>query len=53
MEIIFVLRCKKKWKDKKIISTIGRRRAIPNFSVLIPTEADMISAYSLQTAFAP
>ena len=52
MEIIFVLRRKKRWKDEKIISTIGRIREIPNFSVLIPTEADMISAYSIQTAFA-
>ena len=51
MEIIFVLRRKKRWKDKKIISTIGRIREIPNFSVLIPTEADMISAYSIQTVF--
>lgn len=49
MEIIFVLRRKKRWKDEKIISTIGRIREIPNFSVLIPTEADMISAYSIQT----
>ena len=48
MEIIFVLRRKKRWKDEKIISTIGRIREIPNFSVLIPTEADMISAYSIQ-----
>jgi len=52
MEIIFVLRRKKRWKDEKIISTIGRIREIPNFSVLIPTEADMISAYSIQTVFA-
>ncbi len=51
MEIIFVLRRKKKWKDERIISTIGRIRGIPNFSVLIPTEADGISAYSLQTVF--
>lgn len=49
MEIIFVLRRKKRWKDEKKISTIGRIREIPNFSVLIPTEADMISAYSIQT----
>ena len=52
MEIIFVLRRKKRWKDEKIISTIGRIREIPNFGVLIPTEADMISAYSIQTVFA-
>jgi len=52
MEIIFVLRRKKRWKDEKIISTIGRIREIPNFSVLIPTEADMISAYSIQTVYA-
>ena len=52
MEIIFVLRRKKRWKDEKIISTIGRIREIPSFSVLIPTEADMISAYSIQTVFA-
>jgi len=51
MEIIFVLRRKKRWKDEEIISTIGRVREIPNFSVLIPTEADMISAYSIQTVF--
>jgi len=51
MEIIFVLRRKKRWKDEEIISTIGRIREIPNFSVLIPTEADMISAYSIQTVF--
>gem|GEM_PF-3482769 len=51
MEIIFVLRRKKKWKDEKIISTIGRMREIPSFNVLIPTEADMISAYSTQTDF--
>ena len=51
MEIIFVLRRKKKWKDDKIISTIGMIRKIPNFSVLIPTEADMISAYNLQSVF--
>jgi len=49
MEIIFVLRRKKRWKDEEIISTIGRIREIPNFSVLIPTEADTISAYSIQT----
>ena len=52
MEIIFVLRRKKRWKDEKIISTIGRIREIPNFSVLIPTEADMITAYSIQTVYA-
>lgn len=27
---------------------MGRIRDIPNFSVLIPTEADMISAYNIQ-----
>jgi len=51
MEIIFVLRRRKRWKDEKTISTIGRIREISNFSVLIPTEADMISAYSIQTVF--
>lgn len=51
MEIIFVLRRKKRWKDENIISTIGRVQEIPNFDVLIPTEADMISAYTIQTTF--
>ncbi len=49
MEIIFVLRRKKKWKDEKKISATGKISDIPHFSVLIPTESDMISAYSPQT----
>ena len=51
MEIIFVLRRKKKWRDEKIISAIGKIQEIPNFNVLIPTEADIISAYTIQTTF--
>jgi len=51
MEIVFVLRRKKKWSDKEIVSTMGRIQEIPNFNVLIPTEADVISAYSIQSAF--
>lgn len=49
MELTFVLKRKKKWKDESIVSKIGRIREIPNFSILIPTETDMISAYNLQT----
>ena len=51
MEIIFVLRRKKKWKDEEIISKVGMIQEMSNFAVLIPTESDMISAYNLQTVF--
>mgnify|MGYP000722277657 CR=1 FL=1 len=51
MEIIFVLRRKKKWKDEEIISKVGMIQEMQNFAVLIPTEADIISAYNLQTVF--
>jgi len=49
MEIVFVLRRKKRWSDKEIVSTMGRIQEIPNFNVLIPTEGDVISAYSIQS----
>ncbi len=51
MEIIFVLRRKKRWRDDDIVSRVGMVQEMPNFAVLIPTEADMIAAYNLQTVF--
>ncbi len=51
MEIIFVLRRKKKWKDEDIVSRVGMIQEMPGFAILIPTEADMIAAYNLQTVF--
>ncbi len=51
MEITFVLRRKKKWKDEDIVPKVGMIQEMPNFAVLIPTEADIIAAYNLQTLF--
>ncbi len=51
MEIIFVLRRKKRWRDEDIVSRVGMIQEMPDFVILIPTEADMIAAYNLQTVF--
>ena len=51
MEIIFVLRRKKRWRDEDIVSRVGMIQEMPGFAILIPTESDMIAAYNLQTVF--
>jgi len=51
MEIIFVLRRKKRWGERDIVSAISKLQRIPNLTVLVPTEADVIVAYNLQSTF--
>ncbi len=51
MEIIFVLRRNKKWKDEGIISKVGMIQEMQGFEILIPTETDIIAAYNFQTVF--
>ncbi|MEM2607594.1 MAG: PIN domain-containing protein [Candidatus Bathyarchaeia archaeon] len=48
MELRFVLRRKKRWSEGEIASAIKKIQQIPNLTVLVPTEADMIAAYNLQ-----
>jgi predicted nucleic acid-binding protein len=48
MEIVFVLRRKKRWPEEKIVGAISKIQRIPNLTVLVPTDADMIAAYNLQ-----
>jgi len=36
MEIIFVLRRKKRWEDKEILGALSKIGSIPNFSIIIP-----------------
>jgi len=51
MEIIFVLRRKKKWTEENISNTIRRIQQIKNLNISIPGESDIISGYNLQTVF--
>jgi predicted nucleic acid-binding protein len=51
MEIIFVLRRKKKWGEEKICNAIGRFQDMNNLTISVPGESDIISAYNLQNVF--
>jgi len=51
MEIVFVLRRKKQWKEKKISNAMTKLHGIQNLTVLVPTDADIITGYNLQNAF--
>ena len=51
MEIVFVLRRKKKWSERKIFDVIRKIQDTDNLTVLVPDESDMISAYNLQVVF--
>ena len=50
MEIVFVLRRKKKWEDKEILDALSKIGNIPNFSVIIPDSDDIIQEYYNQMA---
>jgi len=49
MEIIFVLRRKKKWGEPIILNALKKIQSIPNMAVLVPDESDMITSYNLQS----
>ena len=51
MEIVFVLRRKKQWKEEDISNAISKVQSIPNLTVLVPADTDIISAYNLQNVF--
>lgn len=51
MEIVFVLRRKKKWKEGKISSAMSKFQEINNITVWVPNESDIISGYNLQNVF--
>lgn len=51
MEIVFVLRRKKRWKEEKISSALSKLQGIPNLTVLVPSDTDIIAAYNLQNVF--
>jgi len=51
MEIIFVLRRKKKWKEEKISNAISKFQNINNLTISVPDESDVIAGYNLQTVF--
>jgi len=48
MEIVFMLRRKKQWKEEDISNAISKVQSIPNLTVLVPADTDIISAYNLQ-----
>jgi predicted nucleic acid-binding protein len=50
MEIIFVLRRKKKWEDKEILDVLSKIGSIANFSIIIPDSEDIIQGYYNQAA---
>lgn len=51
MEIVFVLRRKKRWSEEQIARAARKVQRIPNLTVLVPTDADMIAAYNLQVDY--
>lgn len=51
MEIVFVLRRKKRWKEEKISRTVSKIQSIPHLTLGVPTDADIITAYNLQSRF--
>ena len=51
MEIVFVLRRKKRWSGEKIAGAMSKIQRIPNLTVLVPTDVDMIAAYNLQRVY--
>jgi len=50
MEIIFVLRRKKRWKDEEILDALSKIGSVPNFSIIIPDSEDIIRGYYNQVA---
>lgn len=52
MEIVFVLRRKKQWKEEKIANAMSKLQGIANLTILVPTDADIIAGYNLQNVFA-
>jgi len=51
MEIVFVLRRKKKWSEDEIGTAIGEIQEISNLETIIPDESDVIAGFNLQTLY--
>lgn len=43
-----MLQRKKKWKDEQIGQAISRMHSISNLTILVPTDADIVTGYNLQ-----
>ena len=48
MEILFVLRRKKRWKDNEIVKKTKAIHSMANFDIFIPTQEDIILGYNIQ-----